>query len=390
MNELMRRLEVAPENRGLLATMYFAFFTNGMMTVILGALLPALQADYGLNYAQSGLLLSANQAGNILAVLLAGALPYLLGRKKTTLIMVSGVAIGMLCITLTGNVVVLLLAFIVTGLSRGTVSNIANVTIATVSGNKISALNILHAVFAVGALLGPVIMYVCQQGLALSWKSASLVVAALGLAMWVLMAFSKLDNTPMKRGAKGETKFLKMPAFWLNTAVLFFYICAETSIIGWFVSYVQDAGILPANVAQFTSTIVWLMILVGRLVCGTLLSNFNKPILLLFLGLAFTGFFAGMLVSGTNVMSIICLGGIGFSMAGIYPTTMASMPGTSSAVTIGLSIGVASIGGIIMPSIVGSVADSIGLAGGISTVMVALGFMLLLMLAKVIWAKKIG
>ncbi len=94
MNKFFRNLDTAPENYGLLRTIYFAFFTRGIMTVMIGSLLPYVRDANALTYSQSGMLLSAHQCGNLLAVLVAGFLPYAVGRKKSTLIMDSGTAIG--------------------------------------------------------------------------------------------------------------------------------------------------------------------------------------------------------------------------------------------------------------------------------------------------------
>ena len=101
------------------------------------------------------MLLSAHQAGNFFAVFIAGYLPYVIGRKKSTLYLSSGKAIGLLLMILTGNPILLTLAFILTGIGRGTQSNITNVVTAEISQKKASALNILHSTFAVGAFISP-------------------------------------------------------------------------------------------------------------------------------------------------------------------------------------------------------------------------------------------
>ena len=56
----------------------------------------------------------------------------------------------------------------------------------------------------------------------------------------------------------------------------------------------------------------------------------------------------------------------------------------SSTVATGLCIGTATVGAIIMPSIVGTVAESAGIEGGIATISVAMAIMVTLMLVKLI------
>jgi fucose permease len=80
-----------------------------------------------------------------------------------------------------------------------------------------------------------------------------------------------------------------------------------------------------------------------------------------------------MLVSNNSALIITGLLGVGFSMSGMYPTTLATMPAkfNSSTVATGTSIGVATCGAVIMPVIVGFVAEKTGIAGGIATISIA-------------------
>lgn len=78
-----------------------------------------MKSEYELSYVLGGAVLSAHQIGNFTALILAGFLPYLLGRKKSTLILSSGIIIGFTMMTLTGNPLTLIIAFVLTGVGRG-------------------------------------------------------------------------------------------------------------------------------------------------------------------------------------------------------------------------------------------------------------------------------
>ena len=67
-------LDVRKEDRPLLYYTYYAFLVSGMMSTVLGAILPSLSAEYGLSYSVQGSLLSFHQIGNLAAVYLAGFL----------------------------------------------------------------------------------------------------------------------------------------------------------------------------------------------------------------------------------------------------------------------------------------------------------------------------
>ncbi|MDD4012391.1 MAG: MFS transporter, partial [Sphaerochaetaceae bacterium] len=80
----------------------------------------------------------------------------------------------------------------------------------------------------------------------------------------------------------------------------------------------------------------------------------------------------------------------GLFLSGTYPTTLATMPTAfnSSTVATGTCIALASLGAIIMPSIIGAIAQASGLVGAIGVICIALGAMLSLMTAKAIIEKR--
>lgn len=382
MRGFLRNLDVATEDYGLLGTIYFSIFTSGITTVMLGTLLPYIRDENALSYAQSGMLLSVHQLGSLCAALAVGVLSCVIGRKKSTLLMGAGTAVGFFLITIVQSPWLLVAAFAFTGIGRGTMTNICNVVAADVSGNRAGALNLLHAVFAIGALLSPVIIYVFTGLSGAGWKLAARSAVFLAVTAWILIMRSKLSNAPEKKENGGDWSFLKSLSFWVNTIILFFYICAEASIMGWFVIYFEDTGVLPSGAAQFTPTLLWVMMLAGRLSCAAVSSRVDKNKLLLSLSLGFSVCFAGMLLSSSASACLFFLLGIGLSMAGIYPTTLSAMQGRMSTVATGSMIAIAGVGGILMPGIVGAVADVYGLAGGVSMIMAALAGMIILIAVK--------
>ena len=133
----------------------------------------------------------------------------------------------------------------------------------------------------------------------------------------------------------------------------------------------------------------WLMVLVGR-VSVVLISKrvHNKNGMLLILALLTMFCFTGMILSRSSIPCVLFLLGIGFSMAGIYPTTIATMSGATSTVSVGFTIGIASLGGIFMPGMVGAVADSYGLANGIALLLAGLFGMIALIVLKIITERR--
>lgn len=372
-------LGVREENRSLLYRIYTIFFVSGAMTTVLGAVLPSLSSEYGLSYGVSGMLLSAHQIGNLFSVFIAGILPYAIGRRWSTAILTSGIVLGLLLMTVTGNPFLLFIAFAFTGIGRGTLSNITNVVVGESSEKKTAGLNFLHASFAVGAFLAPFIV-IASAGL--SWRTAPIAIALSMLLAIIAVAMRLKGGKSVK--VKGEGGIPRTVGFWLNTFIMFFYLCAEGSLTGWLVTYFQDEGIFPAAIATAMQSFLWIMILLGRLMCAIVSTKMNKSVLILILGLAMTAFFILMITVSNPVVIFLALLGVGFSMSGIYPTTLSSMDTryNSSTIATGTCIGTATIGAIAMPIIIGQVAERAGLAGGIATISIALFVMVALMIFK--------
>lgn len=386
MFSLGKFLGVPEEKRSLLYRIYFAFFASGAMSTLLGAILPEMGEAYNLDYAYRGVLLSAHQIGNLSAVIAAGFIPYLIGRKRSTFILGLGIVIGLLLMTLTGNSLLLFLAFALTGIGRGTMSNITNVVVGECAENNAAGLNLLHASFAVGAFLSP---FIAIAVIPASWKIAPWISAALMLLTLLLLLGKGLSSERMKK-EKGEGTIPRSLQYWLNTFILFFYLCGEASLIGWLVTYFQDANIFPDAISTAMQSFLWIMILIGRLSCAVISTHMNKNTLILILGLLMTGFFILMIAAPTPFIAALAVFLVGVSMSGIYPTTLSTMDKkySSSTVATGLCIGTATVGAILMPAVVGAVAERTGIEGGIATISIALSLMVILMIVKFVTSRQ--
>lgn len=182
------------DKRYILNCCFFVFAVNGLYAMILGSLLPLISNEYGLNNTVSGILLSAHQAGNLISGFIAGVLPLYLGRKKSIMFLCSFVVMGFLIVILTGDPVLLILGFLFTGISRGSVSNFNNITVNEMSNSSPSALNFLHSIFAVGALIAPFLVILCTTIAGdIGWKIAVGVIIILAITS-IYFSFFKNEN----------------------------------------------------------------------------------------------------------------------------------------------------------------------------------------------------
>ncbi|WP_313131835.1 MFS transporter [Anaerocolumna sp.] len=372
-------------NKYILKCCFFVFAVNGLYAMILGSLLPLISSEYGLNNTVSGALLSAHQVGNLIAGFIAGVLPIYLGRKKSILFLCSFVVMGFFIMIITGNPVLLILGFLSTGLSRGSISNFNNTVVNEVSNSSPGALNILHSVFAIGALTSPFLVIACTNMSGdRGWKIAAGVIIFLAIISMILFSQMEIDDM-VKSKENTSYQFLKFKHFWIVSGILFFYLCAEAAINGWIVKYFIDTDIMTREYAQMLASLLWVVILAGRLTCAFIVDKISKKTLLLVTSIGTVAFYL-LLLSTQNILVItIAIMGLGFSMAGIYPTTVSTFGSTIKLypMSMGALLMLSSIGSILMPIIVGSLSDNWGIWAGMSAIVIAIVMMLVFVLINV-------
>jgi len=374
--------------RYILNCCFFVFAVNGLYAMILGSFLPIISDQYGLSNTMSGVLLSAHQAGNLISGFIAGVLPLYLGRKKAIMFLCSFVVMGFLMMILTGNPVLLIIGFIFTGISRGSISNFNNTVVNEVSNSSSAALNFLHSIFAIGALTAPFLVIICTNIAGdIGWKIAAVVIIILAFISILLFSKMKIDNVAKrKKKVKVSYQFLKSRYFWISAGILFFYLCAEATINGWLVKYFIDSRIMTIKYAQMLASLLWVVMLAGRLTCAFLGDKVSKKKLILTTSMGTVAFYLLLLSSQNITVITIAIMGLGFSMAGIYPTTISSIGNTIKAypMSMGVLLMIGGVGAIIMPIITGALSDVFGIFAGMSAIVFAIILMVICVVLSVL------
>ena len=374
------------KQRSILYTCFFAFFANGALSLTLGSVMPDLKLAYGLSDTVSGLFLSAHSAGNLIAGFISGLIPLYLGERKSIMLMGSLAFIGFLMMTVWGNPAWLLLAFAFTGLGRGSVTNFDNRTVNRLSGGSPAASNMLHGSFAIGAILAP-LAFLCLRNL-FGWRVGLAFVILCGVVS--LCNFSRMrlavDRPDRKDKSNSTLVFLKNPSFLILAMMMFCYLCSEYAINGWLVTYIQnkeslltafsaDGQELTAAIrtySQTMATLLWVVMLLGRLFCAWLSSRVSQKKIMMVASFGVATFFTMMLLSGTVPMVSIAVAGLGFCMAGICPMIYsdAAIFTNTYPMATGALLAIGSAGAIAMPTMVGALAESFGFTGGMSAILV--------------------
>lgn len=371
----------------LFARCYYAFFVSGLSVLLVGAIMPYLIAECGISYAVAGSFLSCFAIGNLLASFFTPYLAGKIGRKKTVVLLSSLVPLCFFIILLVPPVTIINLAFLVAGIGRGSISNINNAVINDYTNGKTSTLNILHTFFAIGAFVGPLLTSTVIS-LGFSWKYALItsiilsITAVIGYATMPLQdeVHADVKEVYTAKEVSHTNAFLKSIDFYLIGFLLFFYLGLENCINGWFITYLKDMGIMTEFYATNLLSILWIVVIAGRLSCAYLAGRFSKKLLVLINSIGCLLFFI-MLISSQNIVFItICMIGLGFFLAGIYPTSIANAGSLIKGCTKGMAmlLAISGLGGIIMPQIVGLLADQIGMAGAMAFLALDAGIILVL------------
>ncbi len=342
-------------------TGFLTFFFSGICAISAGVVVSLLQERYGFAYGMTGTLLSLMSIGNLIAGFLVGVLPGALGMKRSVLLLTIGYAVGYSLMGLTGAVAVLALAFFLVGIAKGSVMNTCTILVSDHSADRTRGMNLMHSCYACGALLCPFLIAAAAR---VSTALAVFLLAVLGLMLWLVYGFTPLGGGSQKTARTKEVidwSFLHAPRFWLLTGLLFCQNAAEQSVNGWMVTYFKGSGIIAGTLAAYTVTVMWGATLVARLLIAFVFPFKNPRKAMVGMSVLCTIFYVLL------VMAIVLLFAFAFSMAGLNPTAVASAGRMTSVTSMGIMLPAASSGAILMPWIIGIVAEKAGLAAGMAS-----------------------
>ncbi len=361
---------------------FFGFFTNGTLSLMMGSVMPDLKAAYTLSDTTSGLFISAHSAGNLIAGLISGLIPLWLGQKRSIVTLSLTIILGYGMTTLAGWPAWLFLAFLLIGFGRGSVTNFSNRMVNQLSGGSPAASNLLHACFAVGAILTPLAFLTLRN--AFSWQIGVGYILLLGCLSTCFLSRMQLKNDrPSRADRKNSTLvFLKNPSFLILAAMMFCYLCSEYAINGWLVTYIQNkenllaalqsSGSDAVSYSQSMASLLWVVMLIGRLLCAFLSAKVSQKKLMMISSFGVALFYSLMLRSTTMSMVTFSVAGLGLCMAGICPMIYSDAALFTNAYPMATSLllGIGSAGAIVMPTVVGSLAEVFGFNGGMSAILV--------------------
>jgi fucose permease len=229
------------------------------------------------------------------------------------------------------------------------------------------ALNSLHLFFGVGAFIAPLVIgRLVDFGVA--WRSLYVATGVVALPIAGLFWYMHLPHgrhtaSPVAAvggGAVSRRLLLIWPVPALALAIAT-YVASEVGVSNWLVRFLSEA---PLVVATGSLSLFWAGLALGRLVSARIADRFDHVRFTTAWAFVTSAVIVGAVLVPVLPLSIVGFGLVGFAMGPIFPLIMAiggeRFPERSAAVG-GLLTTAAVAGGVIYPSIMGPISDSVGL-----------------------------
>lgn len=233
----------------------------------IGPFLPQISHATRLPIERAGLIVSAASAGYFVSLLIAGEIHQRLSARKILVGAMVLFTAGLTGLAAAPGLAGLLCAGAVLGLANGGIDVGANALIVALNRDRVaSALNYLHVLFGVGALLGPLIVSAAFLGRVPYWcvfGGGGLICAAIAFRLGVTQAI-EVQTVPMLGNGTGFMPMLSRPLIWAISGVMFLFDGAEIGIGAWLFLYLRTAGALGPLLASSGVSLYWLGLVCGR------------------------------------------------------------------------------------------------------------------------------
>jgi fucose permease len=346
-----------------------AFFLFGVVLVVLGVCQPGITASLGLSHAGFGLLGSAMSVGIGLGVLGAGPLVDRYARRPIFFLstLVAGAALATVEPGMSTNRAMLHIAAM--GAGCGVFDTLLNaVTVERYRDRSVRPMAFLHALVPVGGIATPWFVY--QLGGSSEWVS---VFRAMGFAFLALSVWVACVRLPAPRGTASSARvntrseFMR-PAFIALCIVGFGYVGVEAAFTLFTTPYAMGGLGLEEAAGSRSISAFWLGILLGRILLMLPSGSVDARVLVAGGGAAAAGVIAGVALQ-LEVLDWL-MGFLGLALSAVFPimiTLAGRLVPSAPGKAVGLVAGLGSFGGIGLPWLTGSIADTTNIAIGFAS-----------------------
>ena len=317
----------------ILVVIYIVFISLGLPDSLFGVAWPVVHTEFGINenFASFYSIITGVCTGGVSFI--AGKLIRKFGTANVTFVSTLLTAIGLLCMSLAPNIIVMMLGTVILGYGAGVIDTALNNFVSL--HYKAQHMNWLHAFWGVGVTVSPLIMSVFLTGEMGAWRNGYRVIALLQLSIAVVIAISLKKWKTIKETAetekvavenkKGLFEILKIKGVITSVLSQGLYCSMEFLIGTWGASFLVHVHALePDNAAKWIS-LYFGGIMVGRFISGFISMKANDNMMIrLGIIVSFVGMILLALPLGNISLAGLLLVGVGFGP--IFPSILHSVP----------------------------------------------------------------
>lgn len=350
--------------RNLLILLFAGFVLLGIPTVIIGPILPVFISRWSLDDSQAGLFFTVQFAASLGGVWLATGLTAWRGYRPALILgyLFTGIGLAMLNASSHALALAATAAF---GLGYGTAVPPTNLSAAELGGERSAGLvSLLNFAWGIGAVAcSPLILLALRH----HFLSALLFTVALcGLLLAASFLFVSFPADKHASATESSSVQTSVPALAVTiavTALFFIYVGTETSIGGWAAEHAKRLAGQATSLSTVAPMFFYAGLMTGRALAPLVLLRVREK-QLAFAALGLAAFGTAVVIAATSLR--LAIGGLlvaGFGCASIYPIYIAWFSkwyGAAARQLGGLMFSMASLGGSVVPWLVGFVSKHSG------------------------------
>jgi fucose permease len=300
-----------------------AIFVYGMLSAMLGTILPDLSDRFRLSPRQNGTIAFAQALGLIIASLGVGPLIDNEGKKLGLIIGLALIATALFALPRASGFRSILFLLFLLGVGGGIVVTGANALVSDVGeAHRATALNMVNLFFGLGGLATP---FIAANLFGRNWVRLCYTIAALTVVSLAIEASTKMPE-PARTGGfvlADAAPVLGRPLLFLLGLFLFLYVSCEVGIWNWLPRHLIAQGIPESRALNILSLGFALGLLIGRVGVSPIFIRVPAITVLLCASvvMAISTFLMLRLSNPLTAAILVFLAGL--SMAPVFPTTLA-------------------------------------------------------------------
>lgn len=354
----------------LILLIYLAFISMGLPDSLLGAAWPSIYEGMNVPISAVGIVTILISSGTVISSAMSDKLIRKLGTLTVTVVSTLLVAAALFGFSFARSFPVLCIFALPYGLGAGSIDAALNNYVAL--HYKSRHMSWIHFFWGVGATASPYIMsMVLTRGH--MWTSGYRIVGFIqtGIAVLLLLSFPiwKKNVSPKKETEAAKLsirQIFKLPGVWQMLIALFTYCALETTAGLWAASYMNLHKGIDASTAAGWASYFYLGITIGRFLSGLISDRLgNRMMIRVGMGIVLLGLILLLLPLGHGV-TFAGLVLMGLGAAPVYPCMLHETPNNfgkeNSQAIMGKQMAAAYTGSILMPPLLGVIADNISIS----------------------------